>query len=269
MSVHVFDDVANDYDDSFTHTILGRELRKVVWRSLEEAFPPGTHVLELNCGTGEDAVWLAGRGIRVLATDGSSAMLQLAADKAASNGLSAMIDFLPLDLNAPEAVWADAEFDGALSDFGGLNCVGDLAPVAGMLGKSIKPGGRLIVVVMGRWCLWEMIWHILHLRPSVAFRRLRGEADARIANGTVRVRYPSVGELRRVFHPLFALRRSLGVGVFLPPSYLHGGVTRRRRLLRLLLRLESAAGSAAILRRLGDHILLDFERMGSAARDAG
>ena len=39
---------------------------------------PGSAVLELGCGSGRDARWLAARGARVLATDGSSAMLQAA-----------------------------------------------------------------------------------------------------------------------------------------------------------------------------------------------
>ncbi len=260
MSVHVFDDVADVYDESFTHTVVGRELRKTVWRNLGEAFQTGNRVLELNCGTGEDAVWLAGRGIRVLATDGSPAMLQMAAGKAALKGLSDMIEFRHLDLTAPNAMEGESGFDGALSDFGGLNCIRDLAPVARMLERSIRPGGRLIVVMMGRWCLWEMIWHLLHFQPRVAFRRVRGAAESRTANGSIQVWYPTARAFRRAFHPWFVLRRFQSLGVFLPPSYLYEAVTRRKGLLSLLIRLESAVGTAAVLRHFGDHILMDFER---------
>ena len=68
-----FDALAADYDRSFTASAIGQRMRAAVWRRLDTAFAPGERVLELNCGTGEDAVHLAERGVRVLATDVSPA----------------------------------------------------------------------------------------------------------------------------------------------------------------------------------------------------
>ncbi|MEM7344793.1 MAG: hypothetical protein AAF485_11165, partial [Chloroflexota bacterium] len=59
-----FDAFASDYDDDFTHSPLGQLLRPRVWHLLGKAFSSGQHALELTCGTGEDAVWLARRGAR-------------------------------------------------------------------------------------------------------------------------------------------------------------------------------------------------------------
>ena len=50
------DAVASTYDQSFTQTPLGHVLRERVRQSLRNAFRPGQQLLELNCGTGEDAV---------------------------------------------------------------------------------------------------------------------------------------------------------------------------------------------------------------------
>ena len=77
-----FDAFAGDYDHDFTHSTLGQLLRPRVWAKLAEHFHPGDHVLELACGTGEDAVWLAKQGIRVTATDGSAGMVREAKAKA-------------------------------------------------------------------------------------------------------------------------------------------------------------------------------------------
>ena len=45
---------------------LGRRCSaQAVWRRLDDGFGPGDRVLELGCGTGEDAVHLAQRGVRV------------------------------------------------------------------------------------------------------------------------------------------------------------------------------------------------------------
>ena len=50
-----------------------------VWRELLRTFHPGQRVLEINCGTGIDAVSLGERGIRVLACDIAPRMIELAA----------------------------------------------------------------------------------------------------------------------------------------------------------------------------------------------
>ena len=69
MIPSAFDAFASTYDTDFTHTHLGQLLRQRVWRVLAQQFHAGQHILELTCGTGEDAVWLAQQGANVTATD--------------------------------------------------------------------------------------------------------------------------------------------------------------------------------------------------------
>jgi hypothetical protein len=114
---------------------------------------------------------------------------------------------------------------------------------------------------MGRWCAWEIVWHLLHLRPRTAWRRLsRDGAEGSVGGRSIRVWYPSTRSLERAFSPDFTLQRVLGVGVFLPPTYLWEAVERRRWLLRGLRRIEGALSGLPVVRRLGDHVLFDFER---------
>ena len=54
-------------------------------------------VLEVGCGTGTNAIWLAGRGFDVVAVDMSSKAIELATDKAAAAGVDS-IRFRCLDL---------------------------------------------------------------------------------------------------------------------------------------------------------------------------
>src|SRR5579871_4086851 len=82
-----FEALAHDYDASFTQTPIGRLLRQAVWRRLDARFSPGDRILELNCGTGEDAIYLAKRGCRVVATDTAVAMLRATQTKVACAGL--------------------------------------------------------------------------------------------------------------------------------------------------------------------------------------
>src|ERR1700688_4355612 len=73
-----FDGVADSYDEVFTYSTIGRAQRRTVWDKLLVAFPPGRHILELNCGTGEDARYLVQRGRSVVACDASRSMIQVA-----------------------------------------------------------------------------------------------------------------------------------------------------------------------------------------------
>ena len=73
LATSAFDGVADRYDVEFTDTAVGRALRSVVWSRLVTVFRPSQRILELGCGTGEDAIRLAMAGMSVVATDPSPA----------------------------------------------------------------------------------------------------------------------------------------------------------------------------------------------------
>ena len=50
-----FDDLAAAYDAAFTASALGRSLRAFTWARLDAALGSSRRVLEIGCGTGEDA----------------------------------------------------------------------------------------------------------------------------------------------------------------------------------------------------------------------
>ena len=107
-------------------------------------------------------------------------------------------------------------FDGAFSDFGGLNCVADLSALSPALSRLLRPGAPVLLCVMGPLVPWEWAWYLGHGSPAKAFRRLRRGG---VAWRGLTVRYPSIGALRRAFAPAFRLRRVSAVGALLPPTY--------------------------------------------------
>src|SRR5258707_15591100 len=88
-----FDRVAETYDATFTESLIGRAQRNVVWNALQRAFRPGDFVLELNCGTGEDAFFLAKFGISVLACDASPRMIEVAEHRKSLKAPHSSIEF--------------------------------------------------------------------------------------------------------------------------------------------------------------------------------
>ncbi len=77
-----FDALAERYDDTFTMSKIGQAQRASVWKELERAFHLGDRVLEVGCGTGVDACFLAQRGVTVFACDASSQMIAVAQRRA-------------------------------------------------------------------------------------------------------------------------------------------------------------------------------------------
>jgi len=260
-----FDSIAPCYDDEFTSTLLGQWLRKSVWRNLDKLFLPRDHVLELGCGTGEDAIYLGRRGIKVTATDSSSKMLACASEKTISAGLKDKINFHQWDLNYPAlpnmfTIPKDG-FDGILSNFGVLNCIPDRRPLAKLLGDLLKPGGKAVLVMMNPWCPWEIAWHLSHGQLRKAFRRLRKKGVVSHIGGgkTVKVWYPSPRRVQEEFSSQFQSTNLVGIGVFLPPSYLHHLVERFPSFFSFLKNLEFKYSHHFPLRLWNDHYLIVME----------
>lgn len=252
-----FEDLAASYDDTFTRSSIGRRMRAAVWRRLDAAFPSGARILELGCGTGEDAVHLAGRGVHVLATDPAEAMVRETRTKAGRNDVADRVTARTLDAGRLGEVDLGGAFDGAFSNFGALNCVADLAPVSAGLSRHVRSGGRVLLCLMGRYVPWEWAWFLARGDRRSAFRRLASEST--VWRG-LNVSYPPLRELRRVFAPGFRFAGARAIGAFVPPSYAEAAAARHPRLLAALDALERRVEAVPPFPSLADHVLLELER---------
>jgi ubiquinone/menaquinone biosynthesis C-methylase UbiE len=263
-TVEAFDQIAEAYDELFTRSAIGRAQRSAVWDVLGGAFQPGDRVLELNCGTGEDALFLGRSGVSVLACDGSSAMVEVARKRKAREGPELPVEFrvCPNEKLQRLAVQAPL-FDGALSNFSGLNCIEDLRSLARELAPIMKDGARLIFCLSTRICIWEILWFSSRLNFRKAFRRTSGSAIGHIGEAALRVYYPTLRQIRRAFAPLFRLTLVRAIGLFVPPSYLEFWATKHPRLITHLAGADRVFGRLPILRAVGDHALLRFQKVSS------
>lgn len=254
-----FDSVAEQYDDQFTRSVIGRAQRDAVWQKIAATFSAGQHILELNCGTGEDALFLARHGISVTALDASKQMVLQARRRRELEAPDSPIRFALVPTEDLAGLNDASLFDGVFSNFSGLNCVPDLAAVVEQLSVRVKPGAPLLLCLSTRFCLWEILWYLLLGNFRKAFRRCGGHATARFNGYTIHVHYPTLRHLRALFVP-FALRSCTGIGIMVPPSYLEPWARKHPQLISALSRIDRALCNLPVFRVIGDHMLLHFEK---------
>lgn len=252
------------YDQEFTFSPIGVVQRRMVWDHLDHMLRmPGMNVLELNCGTGTDAVHMARNGHRVVATDISAEMLKVAREKARQMGVEDRIVHERLGFDdLAERRWP-LSFDLVLSDLGGLNCIdGDhLKYLVDPIADSLKPGGRFIAVLMPDRCLAETVHYFLRGRWRDAFKRGRHEPMWAGLSGTgVATWYHDPAFVRKAFADRFKVVGLRPIGLFVPPAAMGEVVQHRPRLLDRLARLDERTNDWSWAARYADHYLIDLER---------
>jgi len=228
-----FSRTAEKYD-SFAedHPHLTR-MRNKVYVHVERYVPREARILELNAGTGTDAVQLAQRGYFVHATDIAPGMLERLPDKVQALGLHDRVTMEPRSFLALEGVQG-APFDAVFSDLGGLNCVPDLTPVIRQLPKILKLGGVVTWVLMPHVCLWEMA-EVLRGNFSLAFRRFsHGSVRANLEGLNFDVYYFSPRQVIEWFGDAFELLALEGLSVLTPTAESKNFAKWHPRLYRTL-----------------------------------
>lgn len=251
-----FDSLAPTYDNDFTHNTIGRYLRRRVHDRLMRHFRTGDSVLELGCGTGEDALFLAQNGIRVHATDASTGMIDMARAKI---GDQPLVHLAQLDLKSLPHPYPDS-FNGAFSNFGVLNCLEDWRPLAAWLAERVLPGGVIGFGVMSPFCVWEIAWHGLHGDLKTATRRLRNHTSFETQDMIESITYPTIKHITDHFEPYFARMHVEALGLTLPTSDAFGVIQKRPALLRVLTDIDRRLARYRPLALLADHYWIEFKR---------
>jgi ubiquinone/menaquinone biosynthesis C-methylase UbiE len=256
MQKNSFDTYAERYDEHFTFSPVGKMQRRRVYSFLQKHLDETYRVLEINCGTGEDARWLNGRVKKVVATDISKGMIDMCMKKQIGQ-----VQFEVCDSRRIFPRYDAGSFDMIFSNFGGLNCLSpeEVRMFAANAAQCLSPSGILAVVIMGRKCSWERFYFRRKKDPRYNRRECREGVETVIDAEKFHTWYYSPHEFAALFSGSFQLVDHRPVGLFIPPSYLDTFFRNKKVALGVLFLLDKLF-PFSFLSDKADHYLMILQK---------
>lgn len=223
---------------------------------------PSAHILELNAGTGIDAIWFAGEGFRVHATDIAPGMQAALGKKVDALGLSGRISRELCSFTQLDRLRDQGPYDCVFSNFAGLNCTEDLRKVLESVGALLKPGGQITLVLLPPFCFWESLLAFKGRFRTAARRLLAGRrgASSHVEGHYFRCWYYWPGQVMRWLGPDYELLELEGLCTIVPPSYIEGFAERHPRWYDRLRRMEAHWAHSWPWRSMGDYYILSVRK---------
>lgn len=252
-----FSSYAANYDTDFSNTEIGKLQRSRVWFFLErnlEGKP--LKILELNCGTGIDAMWFAKKGCNILATDISPEMVNRAAENTLA--FKDKVKTITCDCRTILEVTGKEKFDIVFSNFSGLNCLAhaELSDLSNSIKNVLKPDGKFIACFFGTKCWWEKLYFFFKFNFKEMNRRKDKKAvQVKIEDEAFTTWYYSTSTINKIFSNNFMLRDKMPVGIFIPPSYLNSFFRKFPFVLKILYKMECVF-SFPFLSNYADHYVV-------------
>src|SRR5947199_9735410 len=269
-----FDNLASSYDTDIAGNEITIRMREIFRRVLLDAFHPGERLVEIGCGTGIDAVWLAEQGLEVVATDISQGMVDRVAEKARAMSLKSLIcrKLAAKDIGLLGQEFGFESFDGAYSHAGALNIEPELARVPAQLRPLLRESCPFVSSVINRTSLFEVVFYLSVLRPRKAFRRLGHPVPIPISRSgplqryVVPSRFYTPRETRRLFEEHFVLNRLHAMELFVPPANLTREYSLLKPIFAPLEVLETQLSARRPWNQWGHHTIFTFRARESPPR---
>lgn len=256
-----FDRQAPVFDRQFGNDTIIKYKRDRVRAHVLQNLPLQATILELNAGTGEDAIFFAQKGHCVHATDISTGMLDELLQKAKRSNLGDLISHEKCSFTSLHQLTHREPYDLVFSNFGGLNCTARLDEVLHSLTPLVKPGGIVTLVVLPKFCLWEFLL-LFRGKLKTALRRFSGSkgATAHIEGRYFRCWYYNPSYIVKHLGADFKLLKQEALCVFTPPSYISGFAEKHPRLFSVLKKLESKLQSRWPWKHSGDYYIISLRK---------
>ena len=253
-----FSKQSHHYDQQDLANPILKDMRLQVYDHVRAYLKTGSSILELNAGTGIDALYFASQGHRVHATDLSTGMVQQIQKKISNYSLADRLTCQQISYDQLSEI-KGLKFDYVFSNFGGLNCIKNLGSVTTHLPVLLNDGAYVTWVIMPPVYLWELLW-ILKGNAGQAFRRFhKNGVMAQLEGEFFKTYYHSLSQIKKAFGPNFQFIRAEGLCALSPPPSPGDFPYKHPAVYKGLRKMDSIVRSTFPFNRWADHIIVTFK----------
>ena len=246
------------YDESDRNNPVLQDLRHQVYSHVQKFIKSASRILELNAGTGLDALHFVSQGHHVHATDLSDGMISQIKGKIQQNNLNSQLTCQQLSYTELDKS-SEKGFDYVFSNFGGLNCLRDLSQVTRNLPGLLNDEAYVTFVIMPPVSLWELTW-VLKGNVQKAVRRLRKDGTvAHLEGEYFKTYYHSLNAIRKSLQPSFHLIACESLALVSPPPHCSTFPVKHPHIYNFLRGSDKLMRGLYPFNRWGDHLIATFQ----------
>lgn len=249
------------FDEIYSANLIIQYKRQRVREHLQHFLEPNSKILELNAGTGDDAIWFAEQGHAIHATDISKGMQEKLAEKVREYKLGKQVTNELCSFTELQTLVSKGPYDLIFSNFAGLNCTGELDRVVRSFSPLLKPNGIVTLVILPGFCLWETLL-IFKGKFKTAFRRFFSKkgVKAHIEGEYFTCWYYNPSYVIKIMKDSYETLSIEGLCTLVPPSYLENFPTKRQSLFKWLQQKEDKWKGKWPWRSIGDYYIISFRK---------
>lgn len=261
LAAKAFSEQSVKFDNIYAGNTIVQYKRERVRNHVLQYLKNNSSILELNSGTGEDAVFFAACGHRVHATDISIGMQKILKQKVLNKNVGHLVSAECCSFTRLNQLENKGPYDLIFSNFGGLNCTNELDKVIAHFDNLLNPGGVISLVIISKFSLWESL---------LFFKGKWKTATRRFFSKNGRTAHVE-GEYFNCwyYHPNFIIKRLKtdfdilnveGLCTIVPPSYLENFEQKYPTVYRFLKQKEDILKGKWPWKYMGDYFILSMKK---------
>lgn len=249
------------FDEIYSPNLIIQYKRERVRSTINKYLTNPGKILELNAGTGEDAVYFARLGHTVHATDIADGMLEILQKKVNEHGLQQKITTEKCSYTSLQNLKNSGPYDLIFSNFAGLNCTAELDKVLLSFSPLLKKNGKVVLVIMPPFSIWETFL-ALQGQFKTAFRRFNSKngRKAKVEGTYFYCWYYKPLFIEKTLKEEFNMLETEALCSIVPPSFFEGFPKKHPKLYKTLCRLENRFKSAWPWKNIGDYYIITLQK---------
>ena len=249
------------FDELYSNNTIINYKRERVRNHVLQLLSPQSNILELNSGTGGDAIFFAQLGHYIHATDISEGMQNILKLKVEKNNLQKNITTELCSFTELKKLQNKGPYDLIFSNFAGLNCTDKLSRVLSSFHSLLKPQGVITLVILPKFCLWENLL-MLKGKFKTATRRWFSSSGrkAHVEGVFFTCWYYNPSYVINQLKERFELLSIEGLCTIVPPSYIEGFAEKHPRSWRYLKNKEDKYKNKWPWKYVGDYYIISLRK---------